>query len=89
VVYIKPSAYKFDYGNSKISIKDYFKKSFGINVPDDQPLLIEHYDNNSCAIPASLCLFNGIPEAMTRDFNAMRAIGEIKHAAPEKKMLGI
>lgn len=70
---------------SKMSMSEYFKKAYNVNLRDKQPLLYVNNRDGRIYLPSQLCHEASLPEDFTRDQFKMRAIQDYKIAKAQTR----
>lgn len=70
---------------SEISMSQYFKQRYKINLADKQPLLYVNQRDGRIYLPSQLCNEASLPDNFTRDTYKMRELQQYKITSAEKR----
>ena len=63
---MNPLKAKFNSDGASVSVKEYFKEKYSINLDPTQPLLEVGNRKDSILLPAQICFIESIPEALKK-----------------------
>ena len=89
------STYTFEKGGRQITLVDYYKEHFDLTIRNPKAPLIESLPNardiragkvQKIYLVPEFCQLTGLTDAMRRDFNLMRKVGDLSRHKPDDRV---